>query len=80
METPIHGMAHLFDQLGLPSDAVAIDQFIASHSPLPSAVRLAEAAFWTTAQAEFLREGMLVDADWADVIDALNEGLCGLRH
>jgi hypothetical protein len=41
---------------------------------------LSEAAFWTTAQAEFLREGTLVDADWAEVIDALNEGLCGLRH
>lgn len=80
METPIHGMAHLFDQLGLPSDAVAIDQFIASHRPLPSAVRLAEAVFWTPAQAEFLREGILIDADWAEVIDALNEGLCGHRH
>lgn len=80
METPIHRMAHLFAQLGLPADAAAIDQFIASHGPLPPAVRLAEAPFWTASQSEFLREGTLVDADWAEVIDELNADLCGRGH
>lgn len=76
MEAPLHHMTHLFAQLGLPSDAVAIDRFIAMHSPLPSAMLLSEAPFWTTGQAAFLQEGMLNDADWAEVIDALN---CELR-
>lgn len=72
MEAPVHHMTHLFAQLGLPSDAAAIDRFIASHGPLPPATLLAEAPFWTAGQAAFLQEGLLVDADWAEVIDALN--------
>lgn len=62
----------LFAQLGLPAEDAAIDGFIALHSPLPEDVRLAEAPFWSPAQAGFLREGVLVDADWAEVIDRLN--------
>lgn len=77
METPVHDMSHLFAQLGLPSGEEAIDRFIASHSPLPSAVLLSEAPFWTAGQAAFLQEGLLVDADWAEVIDALNGELRG---
>lgn len=80
METPIHDMTHLFAQLGLPSDLIAIEQFIAAHRPLPLSTRLSEATFWTSAQADFLREGMSVDADWAHVIDALNGVLCGPAH
>ena len=38
-------------------------------------VQLAEAAFWTPAQAGFLREAILEDADWAEVIDELNNDL-----
>ena len=77
MEAPVHHMAHLFAQLGLPSDAASIDGFIASHSPLPPDVLLADASFWTAGQAAFLQEGMLVDADWAEVIDTLNGELRG---
>jgi hypothetical protein len=80
MEAPLHHMSHLFAQLGLPSDAAAIDGFIAAHSPLPSAVLLSEAPFWTAGQAAFLQEGMLNDADWAEVIDALNGELRGQDH
>ena len=36
---------------------------------------LSEAAFWTPAQAAFLREEILNDADWAEVIDQLNAEL-----
>jgi hypothetical protein len=75
VETNQHDMANLFAQLGLPSDAQAIGQFIESHHPLPSAVRLSAAPFWTAAQAAFLQEGTLTDADWAAVIDALDEEL-----
>jgi hypothetical protein len=77
MEAPVHDMNHLFAQLGLPADSGAIDRFIASHGPLPPAMLLFEAPFWTAGQAAFLREGLLVDADWAQVIDALNGELRG---
>ncbi|CAG0970025.1 hypothetical protein RHDC4_01218 [Rhodocyclaceae bacterium] len=80
MEAPVHDLSQLFAQLGLPSDPPAIDGFIASHGPLPAAMQLAEAPFWTPGQADFLREGMLVDADWSDVIDTLNQELCGRHH
>lgn len=75
MENPLHDMNNLFAQLGLPADPLAIRDFIARHSPLPPDVLLAEAPFWTVAQANFLREGLLVDADWSDVIDELNRDL-----
>lgn len=75
METPTHSMSHLFDQLGLPSDRESIEKFIVTHRPLVAGVLLHEAPFWTSAQAGFLREEILEDADWADVIDALNVGL-----
>jgi hypothetical protein len=68
-------MSGLFDQLGLPSDGVAIESFIATHSPLPSDVVLSEATFWTSAQATFLREEIVEDADWAEVVDELNARL-----
>lgn len=75
MEAPLHDMNNLFAQLGLPSDGPAIDRFITTHSPLPSAVPLPDAPFWSPSQAAFLREGTLVDADWAEVIDELNADL-----
>lgn len=75
METLQHSMSDLFSQLGLPTEPGEIERFIATHSPLPAAVRLADAPFWAPTQAAFLRESLLVDADWSDVIDTLNEEL-----
>jgi hypothetical protein len=75
MELPIHRLESLFAQLGLANDRASIDSFITSHAPLPNHVELADASFWTPAQASFLREEMLEDADWAEVIDELNERL-----
>lgn len=72
MEMPIHTMSDLFAQLGLPSDQASIEHFIETHRPLASGVALAEAPFWTPAQATFLSEEILEDADWAEVIDELN--------
>lgn len=72
MDSPTHSLTSLFEQLGLPSDAVSIDQFIASHSPLKPELHLADAFFWSKAQADFLRNEVLKDADWAEVIDQLN--------
>ncbi|MCK0509485.1 DUF2789 domain-containing protein [Aromatoleum anaerobium] len=75
MELPTHSMSNLFAQLGLPADEAAIERFIASHSPLPENVALADASFWTPAQAAFLREEIGDDADWAEVVDQLNLSL-----
>lgn len=72
MEMQVHNMSNLFAQLGLPSEPAAIEGFIASHSPLPEAVCLHEAPFWSPAQAAFLREEILEDADWAEAVDELN--------
>lgn len=72
MEAPIHYLSNLFAQLGLDSDEDAIEDFIRIHSPIPTSLTLSEASFWTPAQAAFLREEILMDADWAEVIDELN--------
>lgn len=65
-------LMQLFAQLGLPAEMAAIEAFIDQHGPLPEAMPLAEAPFWTPAQAAFLREEMVEDADWAEVVDELN--------
>jgi len=75
MEPSVHNLTNLFDQLGLPSDDISIESFIQMHSPLANHILLADAFFWTPAQASFLREEILNDADWAEVIDQLNQAL-----
>lgn len=72
MENPVHPLRELFKQLGLPADNAAIDGFIARHAPLPAQLRLAEARFWSTQQAQFLCEAVRDDADWAPVVDQLD--------
>ncbi|CDF93704.1 MULTISPECIES: DUF2789 domain-containing protein [unclassified Pseudomonas] len=72
METPIHSLSALFKQLGLPDDAVSIDQFIASHSPLKPELHLADAFFWSEGQRQLLRDEILEDADWAVLVDQLD--------
>ncbi|MBC7565789.1 MAG: DUF2789 domain-containing protein [Pedobacter sp.] len=75
MESSIHTLNNLFAQLGLPSDEASINTFIKTHSHLATCVLLSEASFWTPTQAAFLREEILNDADWAEVIDQLNTSL-----
>ncbi|QKZ07444.1 DUF2789 domain-containing protein [Pseudomonas eucalypticola] len=79
MESPNHSLPALFEQLGLASDPVEIEKFVTSHSPLKPGLKLHEAFFWTPSQAAFLREEILEDADWAEVIDQLNELLHKVR-
>ena len=69
--------AGLFAQLGLPNDAASIEQFITSHAPLASDVKLASADFWSPAQATFLREACMQDADWAELADQLSVAMRG---
>jgi hypothetical protein len=75
METTQHNLTNLFDQLGLPSDDASIDSFIQMHSPFASDILLSDAFFWTPAQAAFLREELLSNADWTEVIEQLNQKL-----
>lgn len=75
MERPALDMSSLFAQLGIPNDERAIARFIEHYGPLDSGVRLHEAAFWNPAQAAFLCEAILLDAEWAEVVDALNSQL-----
>lgn len=75
MEQPVHPLAELFKQLGLPAEPNAIDRFITDHTPLAADVTLADAPFWSPTQAAFLREEILEDADWAEVVDQLNVAL-----
>lgn len=75
MSFNVHTMSQLFSQLGLPSAQTDIESFIASHRPMPNDQLLESATFWSSAQSDFLREEMIEDADWAPVIDDLNERL-----
>jgi hypothetical protein len=75
VERSPYDMSSLFAQLGVASDKQSIARFIKSHAPLDGAVQLHEAAFWTAAQAGFLREATLDDAEWAAIVDALNSEL-----
>jgi hypothetical protein len=70
-----HSMNSLFAQLGLPSDPLSVDRFIATHRPLPNDIPLYRADFWTPAQRSFLKEEIIGDAEWANAIDELNESL-----
>lgn len=75
MEPTIHPFSSLFQQLGLPDDDASIRAFIESHRPLPDTVLMADADFWSPAQARFLRESIAADADWATVVDQLSVAL-----
>lgn len=74
MELPNPNLSDLFAQLGLDSDEASIERFIAGHM-LPDEVKLIDAEYWTPAQAQLLKEQLLIDDNWAPVVDELNERL-----
>lgn len=74
MDTSAHSLSNLFVQLGLAADAASIDRFISEHRLAPD-VRVADAPFWTAAQAGFLREALEEDSDWVEVVDELDARL-----
>lgn len=76
MDTSSHTMQRLFDQLGLDSRDDAIAEFIRTHQ-LPDQGALDHASFWNPSQAQFIRESLGNDADWAEVVDQLD---ALLRH
>ncbi|MCB1698049.1 MAG: DUF2789 domain-containing protein [Pseudomonadales bacterium] len=76
MDTSQHDMQGLFAQLGLPDSEASIENFIRNNH-LPPDVPLENAAFWSAGQAQFIREAITLDADWAEVVDHLD---AQLRH
>jgi hypothetical protein len=74
MDTTESNMTNLFLQLGLPAGPGEIAAFIRAHQ-LAEDVRVSEAPFWNQGQRQFLREQWGADANWAIVVDALNEAL-----
>lgn len=72
MEYSFHDFTNLFAQLGLANDAESIQLFIRANSPLAPDVRLEDARFWTPAQSALIKDELVDDADWAQVVDRLN--------
>lgn len=64
-------LSNLFAQLGLADDELSIKRFINQHS-LATGTQLYQAEFWNPSQAQFIREAIYEDADWAEVIDQLD--------
>jgi hypothetical protein len=75
MEQSIHRFTDLFAQLGLPSDPQSIASFLMDNQPLPEAIRLPDATFWSAGQAAFLREALAQNSDWAELVDQLSLAL-----
>jgi len=65
----------LFAQLGLASDTQSVKNFIEKHAPIHDCVKLEDAVFWTASQATLLKEAILLDANWAQVVDQLDAAL-----
>lgn len=72
MDTTIHNLESLFEQLGLDNSEQAIAAFIQIHKPITGDVQLHEADFWSISQAEFLKQSVEEDADWAEIVDHLD--------
>jgi hypothetical protein len=75
MESHLHAMTDLFAQLGLPATPEAIQAFIAAPRADAAHRALPDAPFWTSSQAEFLRDQIANDADWASLVDELDRTL-----
>jgi hypothetical protein len=76
MDTSNHTIQVLFAQLGLANSDIAIENFV-QNNHLPSEIPLENAAFWSAGQAQFIRESIVQDADWAEAVDHLD---AMLRH
>ncbi len=75
MESPVHTMNALFEQLGLGGSDSEIDAFIQKYGPLAQGLELHEASIWNAAQSSLLQEMIEHDADWAEVVDQLDARL-----
>ncbi|KEA61736.1 hypothetical protein ADIMK_4193 [Marinobacterium lacunae] len=72
MDTSAHTLNTLFEQLGLPSSSTEIERFIETHRLFTQEIPLHQASFWSSSQADFLKDAIYSDSDWAEVVDELN--------
>lgn len=71
----MHHFRHLFAQLGLPDHPEGIVHFLTVHAAMAEGMRLPDAPYWTISQAAFLREALMQDSDWTDMVDQLSLAL-----
>mgnify|MGYP000625113383 CR=1 FL=1 len=77
MDTSDHyDMCSLFAQMGLPSEPEQVNQFLREHRLFENQV-IAQADFWSPAQAAFIMEATAQDSDWTELVDHLD---AALRH
>lgn len=67
-------MTNLFLQLGLDASENAIATFIANHRLTPE-MYIVHASFWNDGQRQMLTEMLKANAEWAVLVDQLNEAL-----
>lgn len=72
MEMYQHGMPELFEQLGLGNSPEEIRDFVKNHRHKRDSAPIHEASFWTSSQADFLKQAIEQDADWAELVDQLD--------
>lgn len=72
MESPTHSLNALFAQLGMDNCDEAIEAFVTQHKGKTAHALLYEADFWSRSQADFLKQAIEEDADWAMVVDQLS--------
>jgi len=72
MDTSVHTLSTLFDQLGLPSKEQEIERFIEQHRKQTGLDPLEGAPFWSPGQARFIQQALADDSDWSEVVDELN--------
>nr|WP_136249452.1 DUF2789 family protein [Ningiella ruwaisensis] len=68
-------LSDLFTQSGLERSDEAIESFIKQHKGLNETTYSHRAPYWNDAQVAFLKEALIEDAAWAEVIDKLNARL-----
>ena len=71
MDTTSNDLSHLFKQLGLPHDQEGIDDFVIQNK-LAKHTLIIDADCWNPGQKAFLKEALLEDAQWSEVIDQLD--------
>lgn len=75
MATTQHTFSDLFAQLGLPTDEKSIANFLIEHTTKVKDFRLPDLPFWTTSQAAFLKESLVLDSEWTGLVDQLSSAL-----
>ncbi|HWK54836.1 MAG TPA: DUF2789 family protein [Hyphomicrobiales bacterium] len=68
-------MNALFAQLGLANSDEAIVAFLDANPHARLSAHLHESPIWNASQAAFLRQAILDDADWCNLVDQLDARL-----